>query len=420
MNLLSQWWPGLLDSGWRSSPLARRLLGSDETDIETLCAMMMDSDGDYSSLLIAERILDAYESLDDAGRLEFFTLLSERYDLDADATAEFAREYALDPSLESLRKLTQAAEPRRQELFRRINLSPGGTRRLVKMREHLLAISREHPQLQRIDADFRHLFGSWFNRGFLSLQPVDWTTPAHILEKIIAYEAVHEIQSWNELRRRLEPADRHCYAFFHPAMGDEPLVFVEVALTDSMPVRIGDILERGREPMDPGHASHAVFYSISNCHRGLAGVSFGNFLIKQVATSLKQRFPTLKSFVTLSPAPGFVRWLGSDESTAALADPERAVEAETLLPLAARYYLQAKNASGEPEDPVARFHLKNGARLEQINPGADPSEKGLRQSLGLMVNYVYDLARVEENHEEYMKDHTVVSSSQIRKLLKSQ
>ncbi len=418
MSLLRDIWPVFRESDWRPSALARRLFGTEERDIRALCGMMMDSDGDYSSLVIAERILDTYERLDHAARLDFYTFLNLDFDLDPELVAERARDYADEPSPETLRALTRAAEPRRQELLRRLNLSAGGTRRLVQMRGQLLGAVREFPDLGRLDVDFQHLFSSWFNRGFLVLQPVDWTTPAHILEKIIAYEAVHEIRNWNELRRRLEPDDRHCYALFHPVMEDEPLVFVEVALTADMPAHIDDILDADRAPVVPEEATHAVFYSISNCHRGLDGVSFGNFLIKQVASNLRMRFPALRSFATISPVPGFRRWLeGRPAAEGGPPSPGEPVPPETLLPLAARYLLEAKLPDGKPLDPVARFHLKNGARLERLNADADPSPKGLEQSLGLMVNYVYDLARVEENHETYMKDRKVASSGQVRRLL---
>ncbi len=387
--------------------------------------MTMDSDGEYSSLLLAARILNAFERLGDEERSDFFEILNNDYDLDIEALKEVVAQYEINPNARMLDQLTRTAEPRRQELLRRLNLAPEGTRRLVKVRESLLKHKKQNPELGRTDNDFRHLFGAWFNRGFLLMQPIDWTTPAHILEKIIAYEAVHEIGSWRELRRRLEPEDRHCYAFFHPSMEDEPLVFVEVALTESVPSKITEVLDDGRKEIAPEDASCAIFYSISNCHTGLAGVSFGNFLIKQVATSLKQRFPQLKKFVTISPAPGFRSWLQQQ----AIENPEIATIVEQcknqpdentqsrLSQLAASYYLEQKTPRDEPLDPVARFHLKNGAMLDRINPLADQSEKGQQQSFGLMVNYVYDLAKVEENHEAYMKDHQIVCSNQVRKLL---
>jgi malonyl-CoA decarboxylase len=386
----------------------------------------MESDGEYSSLLLAERILNAYEKLDDDRRLEFFGTLLEDYDIDVPEIKAAIADYERNPEADTLLRITSASEPRRQELLRRINLAPGGTGRLVKMREHLLRALRGNPQLKKIDTDFHHLFNSWFNRGFLVMEPLDWTTPAHILEKIIAYEAVHEIESWSDLRSRLEPDDRYCYGFFHPAMGDEPLVFVEVALTDQVPRGIGEILRRDAAGDRPENPSCAIFYSISNCHRGLAGVSFGNFLIKQVATSMKMRLPQLKTFATISPAPGFRGWLTSaaaEDAELAQLLQEFGVDANEELcaqleKVAARYFLQEKNGSGEPLDPVARFHLKNGARLERINILGDPAQKSMEKSLGTMVNYVYDLSRVEDNHEDYVRNNKVISSPQVRRMLK--
>ena len=284
---------------------------------------------------------------------------------------------------------------------------------------------REKPELKKIDTDFHHLFNAWFNRGFLLMQPIDWTTPAHILEKIIAYEAVHEIKNWAELRSRLEPSDRYCYGFFHPSMIDEPLVFVEVALTEDIPRGIGEILHREADSVDPENATCAIFYSISTCHTGLSGVSFGNFLIKQVATSLQMRFPQLKTFSTIPPAPGFRKWLEqqAEESTdiaGLISDfyTEADDEAKTRLEkLAASYFLEQKTERDQPLDPVARFHLKNGAILERINILGDPSENGMKQSFGTMVNYVYNLSKVEENHEEYVRNNQVISSGQVKKSL---
>ncbi|MBX2868250.1 MAG: malonyl-CoA decarboxylase [Acidiferrobacterales bacterium] len=397
--------------------------------MNTLCALMMASDGEYSSLLISERILTAYDKLDDEQRLGFFNLLDDEYGLNTDELQKAVESYSDNPEATTFRALTHAAEPKRQELFRRLNLAPGGTKQLVKMREHLLQLVRDHPKLGKIDVDFRHLFNSWFNRGFLIMQPIDWTTPAHILEKIIAYEAVHEIGRWAELRRRLEPEDRHCFAFFHPAMEDEPLVFVEVALTPSVPTNIDSLLDSEQQSIAANEASCAIFYSISNCHAGLAGVSFGNFLIKQVATSLKQRFPQLRTFATISPVPGFRRWFSEQEvSEETLAWVKQTTEEakegtvvektpKEIAQLAATYLVEQKNHRGEPLDPVARFHLKNGASLDRMNWHADRSPKAIKQSIGLMVNYIYDLTRVEENHENYMQHRKVVCSSNIRKLL---
>lgn len=417
--------PSLNLSRWAPSVLRKHLLKEETESIESLCRMMMKSDGEYSSLLLAERILNAFSRLDYRQRLEFFSILLADYDIDANDVMAAVEEYEKEPDAVNLLRVTRAAEPDRQELLRRINLAQRGTRRLVKMREHLLASLREKPELKKIDTDFHHLFNAWFNRGFLLMQPIDWTTPAHILEKIIAYEAVHEIGSWSELRRRLEPSDRYCYGFFHPSMEDEPLVFVEVALTDQIPQGIGEILQRDTESYAPENPTCAIFYSISNCHSGLSGVSFGNFLIKQVATSLKLRFPQLKTFSTISPAPGFRDWLEAEaleqETVATLIsefDANASKESRTAIEkLAASYFLEQKNSRGKPLDPVARFHLKNGAILERINILGNPSDNGMERSFGTMVNYVYDLSRVEDNHEEYVKNNQVICSSQVRKIL---
>lgn len=428
-NILQELIPSLRLGTWATQSIRKHLFGEETSSIDELCELMMASDGEYSSLLIAERIYLIYEKLDDDGKQGFFNLLNDSYDVDVDLLKAAVEEYANTADSRRLKNLTIAAEPRRQELFRRLNLAPGGTPRLVRMRADLLRLARQQPELGKMDVDFRHLFSSWFNRGFLLMQPIDWTTPAHILEKIIAYEAVHEIVNWSELRRRLEPEDRHCFAFFHPAMQDEPLVFVEVALTELVPASISQILDNGTNTVAADEASCAIFYSISNCHAGLSGVSFGNFLIKQVATSLKQRFPQLKIFSTISPAPGFRHWLeqqsGEDNDIGELLkqiddSPEKLEDnaiSDALSRQASRYFLEQKNHRQEPIDPVARFHLKNGARLERLNVGADISRKGMQQSLGLMVNYVYNLAKVEENHENYMKNHQVVCSSHIKKLL---
>jgi malonyl-CoA decarboxylase len=282
-----------------------------------------------------------------------------------------------------------------------------------------------------VDADFVHLFSSWFNRGFLVLRRIDWSTPGNILEKIIRYEAVHAIDGWDDLRRRLQPPDRRCYAFFHPQLGDEPLIFVEVALTSDVPRAIAPLLDPDRDPIAASAASTAVFYSISNTQKGLAGVSFGNFLIKQVVEDLKRELPGLKTFVTLSPAPGFAAWLSAelkaDESRhipgelrhglLALLDPANAaagVDASMLSRAASIYFLLARNASGKPADPVARFHLGNGARVERVNVSADLSSNGLRQSFGVMVNYLYDLDHIERNHEAFVVSNTVAASSAVR------
>jgi malonyl-CoA decarboxylase len=410
--------------------------GSDRATPEALvrhCADLLSSKGEATGMALAARILGAYDRLDKAGRRAFFQSLAADYDPDAQAVTAAAARYAAEQSSAALASLAAVTETRRHELFRRLNLAPGGTGRLVSMRADLLTMLREDPELARIDADFRHLLGSWFNRGFLVMRPIDWNTPAAILEKIIAYEAVHEIDSWDELRRRVEPEDRRCFAFFHPSMPNEPLVFVEVALTTAIPGSIQELLVPERDQVAPRQATTAVFYSISNCQIGLKGVSFGAFLIKQVAEDLAQALPKLETFVTLSPAPGLAQWLADETKRdpdlpaarvyALLSaddwrdNPKRWPDLEALLmPLAAEYFTAAKRGDGQPPDPVARFHLGNGAQLLDIHWLGDTSEKGLAQSFGVMVNYLYDLDKIEENHEAYATLGKVNASRKVRNL----
>ena len=338
----------------------------------------------------------------------------------------------------SLAALHMASEPRRQELIRRLNLAPDAIATLVRMREALLKMKASDRALETVDQDFAHLFASWFNRGFLTLRSISWSTPANILEKIIRYEAVHHIGGWEELRLRLAPEDRRCFAFFHPRLADDPLIFVEVALTTATPDTIAEVLREEREPIGAGEATTAVFYSISNCQDGLRGISFGNFLIKQVVEDLRRELPKLETFVTLSPVPGFAAWL-SRERRAEVCDVLSAQDREVLQGLdtegwhrneelaarirpvlmgaAAWYFLKARTPQGKVVDPVARFHLGNGARLERLNFLGDLSPRALEQSHGLMVNYLYKLDDIETNHEAFAVRGEVAASSQVRKQL---
>jgi malonyl-CoA decarboxylase len=408
--------------------------------VERLVALaqtLLTGRGEASGIALARSILAGYAALGAAQRLEFLTGAATRFGPDLAALGGAAQAFLANPAESGAARLMRQAEPRRQELMRRLNHAPGATLALVRMREDMSDALSQSPPLAALDGDFVHLFASWFNRGFLVLRRIDWTTPANILEKIIRYEAVHAIHGWDDLRRRLEPADRRLYAFFHPALGDEPLIFVEVALTDAMPAAIAPLLATDRGELAPQAATTAVFYSISNAQRGLAGVSFGNFLIKQVVEELKRELPRLTSFVTLSPVPGFAAWLrreGADETSQTISLPARRALAllekpnwptkaaarlalrRTLVPLAAHYFLRARTASGRIVDPVARFHLGNGARLERLNPLGDLSEAALRQSHGLMVNYLYDLDHIEENHETFANRNEVVASTAVRKL----
>jgi malonyl-CoA decarboxylase len=407
-------------------------------DVAALAADLVSHRGEASGVAIAAEILTRYAGLPAEAKIGFLTSLVERFGPDEARVARAVEAWRADPSPLAVSELHIAAEPIRQELLRRLNLAPAGTQQLVRLREDVLDFMADEPALKVLDTDLVHLFSSWFNRGFLVVRRIDWSTPANILEKLIQYEAVHEIHGWDDLRRRIEPADRRCYAFFHPQLADEPLIFVEVALTAAVPGAIAPLLASDRKPLGPKDATTAVFYSISNCQKGLSGISFGSFLIKQVVEELKRDLPQLATFVTLSPVPGFAAWLdrerNSDESPLAPSDRQAldgldqpgwpldeaaAARVEpVLLAAAARYFLEARTPSGRPVDPVARFHLGNGARLERLNARGDLSARGLEQAYGLMVNYLYDLDRIEENHEAYAEKRSVAASPAVRALLR--
>ncbi len=384
--------------------------GRDTRTIEELTVDLVRAGGEVAGLSLARDILDRYAACDDAGKRAFFAHLVGGMDIDFAALREALDSYQADPGKVSYRAFMAAAEPPRQELIRRLNMVPGATALLVRMRADLLRLSADDPVLGALDLDFRHLFASWFNRGFLVLRPISWESPAHILEKIIAYEAVHAITSWDDLRRRLEPEDRRCFAFFHPAMPDEPLIFVEVALTRGSAGSIPVLLAEDRRAISSDSADTAVFYSISNCQAGLAGISFGNFLIKQVAGDLSVDLPQIRTYITLSPIPGLRKWL---DASGIAYDPE---DGEAMRRLAARYLLSAKRGDGLPLDPVARFHLGNGAAIHAIHADADRSARGLDQSAGTMVNYLYDLAKVSANHERFAASHDVAAAPDIKAL----
>jgi len=409
----------------------------DATELVELCEALLSGRGEASGTAMAREVLDRYHDLDADGRRAFFEALVSNFGPDREKVAKAIEAWRAQPGDGNGGLLHFASEPRRQELIRRLNRAPRGTSELVAMRADLLALMDGRHDLAALDRDVVHLLGSWFNRGFLVLRRIDWSTPANILEQIIRYEAVHEIRDWDDLRRRIDPADRRCYAFFHPALADEPLIFVEVALTETIPAAIAPLLAVDRQPVAIERARTAVFYSISNTQRGLGGISFGSFLIKQVVEELRRELPKLDTFVTLSPVPDFMQWLKqakdvpvSDEDRALLnhldepnwfENPETAAQLRALLePLAAHYFLKARTSKGRLIDSVARFHLGNGARLERIDWLGDLSPKGLRESAGLMVNYLYRLDDIEKNHEAYANDGEVVASSAVKKLLKGE
>jgi malonyl-CoA decarboxylase len=415
----------------------RRLVGS--------CRKLISERGEAAGVSLAKITLDLYGELDRNEQARFFSALLAEFSPDPKAVLAAAQAYAAEASAANLSRLFAVTEPPRQELLRRLNRAPGGTATILRMRERLLELKRDQRELDAVDADLRHLLSSWFNPGFLQIVRVDWRTPAYLLEQIITHEAVHEIRGWNDLRRRLD-ADGRCFAFFHPALPDEPLIFVEVALADRMAETVPPLLDAQSASGDPTRATTAVFYSISNCQPGLRGISLGNFLIKQVVDLLSHELPRLKVFCTLSPIPGFVAWLGPLLAAPQAPGPEPLAQAlkvvakglgadvanvagdhkavalrlaplkEPLLRLCAAYLLQRGDATETAQDPVARFHLDNGARLERINWSADLSKKGLRESLGMMVNYLYVPRQIATNHEKFVRGE-IAASGRVRALL---
>jgi malonyl-CoA decarboxylase len=425
---------------------AQRMIAQRELDaLMRTCRHLLSAQGEANSAGLAAKAIEHYRRLPEVAHLSFFHELASGFNPDPTAVLSAAERYAASPTAEHLVSLYLVAEPPRQELLRRLNRAPGGTAAIVQIRRTLLKALAHHPELAAVEADLLHLLSSWFNPGFLEMQQVDWASPARLLEKIIQHEAVHAIDGWDDLRRRLQP-DRRCFAFFHPQLPGEPLIFVEVALLEEVPPAVGPLIEKKSEPEVSKRFKVAAFYSISNCQPGLRGVSLGNFLIKRVAEKLKAEFPSIKTFCTLSPIPGFVHWLDSDPEAVVvrLKAPQRErweaarkelklgsgrmherveqqwhpwripeEQQKALLALASIYL---REFSPLPEgDAVAKFHLNNGARLQRINWAGDLSRNGLRQSCGLMVNYLYDLDRVEEYHQRFL-DGVVVHSQAVARL----
>lgn len=409
----------------------------DARQAASLCRGLISERGEVSGARVARDTLAAYQLLEGPALEAFYDLLAAEFSPDPEAVWRSAEAYRKDPSQQNLTQLQRKVESPRQELFRRLNLAPGGTAVLVQMRYRIVQQIQAKPQWVGIEADLAHLLTSWFNRGFLVLQRIDWRTSALILEKLIQYEAVHRIQGWPDLRRRLQ-ADRRCYAFFHPALPEEPLIFIEVALTRGLSNKVQPLLDPDSPVSDPASANCAVFYSITNCQPGLRGVSFGNFLIKQVVEDLGHEFARMKTFATLSPVPGFRGWLNSAKDSlegrpeqadlAALLqrldasgwteDKTQSAELQRHLVRLCAYYLLYAKQGKEPLDSAARFHLGNGARLERINWLGDVSPTGMSRSAGLMVNYVYRLGEVERNHEAYAREHRIIASRRFELLAK--
>ena len=418
-QLLRRFWQSV-----RLTPIRKR--GQDVDHLLGVCAALLSQRGEVSTARIAAEAIAAYDHLNDEGRGAFFDALAKDYSASAADLQRAIDAYQINPTPLNAHALHQAAEPRRQELFRRLNTGAGGTQLLVRLRADLLQTLDDHPERASIDADLVHLLRWWFNRGFLVLQRIDWRTSATVLERLIAYEAVHQIQGWDDLRRRLE-ADRRCYAFFHPALRDEPLIFIEVALTSRLAGDVQSLLDIRTPVADPTHARWAMFYSITNCQPGLRGVSFGNFLIKQVVEDLSRDFRSLRKFATLSPIPGFRSWLLSvrhlmspELATVSLDNLEQLRALSTPLLEEIRrlcaYYLIREKRGRAPLNSVARFHLANGARLARLNWMGDTSSAGIASSLGMTANYVYRIAEVETNHEAYATNFDVARSVTVERL----
>lgn len=397
-----------------------------------------------------------YLTLSETGQMNFLELLIDSFSVDRQQIINDARKMLASTDdnhfLLASESLREALVSPRIRLLRQFNALPQGIKFLVDLRADVLSFRKIRPKIASLDRELKDLLISWFDIGFLSVARITWQSPAALLEKLIAYEAVHAINSWNDLHNRLE-SDRRCYAFFHPGMSDEPLIFIEVALVEGLATNIQELLDENAPEIDPLEANTAIFYSISNTQKGLQGISFGPFLIKQVVTELQQQLPNLKTFSTLSPLPGFRRWLTSYveearsykiktpimetlQQVASLlnvkAEPEEVFNKsdwwqnpqasetlrEPLLSLCARYLHERREKDKTPIDPVARFHLGNGARLERINWLGDTSSKGLEESCGLMVNYLYHLKEIEQNIEAYTHNKKIITSNRVRNLLR--
>ena len=373
---------------------------------------MLSLRGRASGPALASAFFDLYEASEPEARKSFIAQFHDLHPYDAAAIDAAIEQWNQKRDDNAARTLNSATESPSHKLIRMLNLAPQGTRRLLAMREDLLDMSERTPGIRTFEKALDTAFAAWFNAGFLELRRIEWDSPARLLERIIQYEAVHEIDGWDDLRRRVEPKDRRCYGFFHPQMADDPLIFVEVALTNDIPTTIHEIIAKKRAIIAPREASCAIFYSISNCQKGLRGIPFGNYLIKRVVGLLQDELPELKTFATLSPLPGFAKWLAATRGADSPTPSTRA-----LRELAAQYLTEAKHKSGLPLDSVARFHLGNGARLEAIHTGADLSRNGQRQSHGVMVNYVYDLREIEANHFAFNELGSVARSKAVQTLV---
>lgn len=401
--------------------------------IKELCETLLERKGEASGTALAKQIVDYYNSLNDDEKIRFLHMITGKFAPDPNEIFDAAQQYTKSQDFSSLQNLSRSIESPRLELIRLINYAPGGMAAIIDMRKRVLKQLKENRDLLPLEADLFHLLSAWFNRGFLQFQQINWDTPAVILEKLIDYEAVHEIKGWNDLRRRLAD-DRICFAFFHPALPNDPLIFVQVAFTKGIAKEIHPLLALEGNNTSKNSPNTAIFYSISNCQEGLKGISFGNFLIKQVVDYISKEMPEIKTFSTLSPVPKFRKWLEKyhlkrencllDEEERDLISQPKWFEDEEIrnrlkksLTRICAFYLTQEKKRNQPYDPVTRFHLGNGAEIENINWEADLSERGLFQSAGIMVNYKYVPSRIVSNHEAYVDEGKICVSSKVKKLM---
>ena len=408
---------------------------NDLESIISLCDDLISNKGAAFGITVARDITDLYQTLSPEKKLLFFKKINEKFRPNHTKVTEAINLYKSEQNDKNLFKLFVTSEGQRRELFRRMNMSPNGISTIVSLREDLLKILNENKELKPFDDDLRELFKSWFNPGFLKLTKITWDTKAAVLEKIIQYERVHKIKDMNELKRRLGE-DRRFFSYFHPALEDEPIIFVQVALTNGLGKSIQEIMK----PSSEGAKKYdtATFYSISNCQEGLSRVTLGNFLIKRVVYEIQEELPNIKNFGTLSPIPGFRDWFTTlDEkiiqnilgeipynNVSFLKSPGLKVgdarivsNKKAIIKLVAHYLMNEKNKKGLPINDVCRFHLGNGAIIDDININANVSEVGLNRSFGVMVNYLYELKNIEKNHEDYINKKKIIISDQLKKKL---
>lgn len=419
MNFFQNMISSIMKNGLSLTGFRSHNFGELHKDINKAADSVMSSSGEVSSIVFAEHLLHLINDQTDEELLVFLNYLLTEYDIDTESLLENVKAYQSEKNQDNLNLISSSSEPKWIELFRRLNAAPAGTHKLIKLREKIKYLLAEgNLELESLDKGLLRLFKYWFNPSFLVLEKIDWSTPANVLEKIIEYEAVHEINSWDDLRARLAPSDRQCFAFFHPLIPEDPLIFVEVALTNKIPETIAEVIRIERDEIENDQINTAVFYSISNCQNGLSGISFGNFLIKKVAHKLRQEIDGLDNFLTLSPLPGLMRWLENNAPLAYERCKNKTIEDNDLIQKTIKYLTESNRNDGLPNDPVARFHLGNGAILKQININGDLSNKGLDQSNGVMVNYLYDLDTVERNHELFVQTKEVLLSNELKSFKK--